>query len=265
MADVIQIIGDRVKYWTEINHPGKKPGTFDRGKSDLRVEFLDIRYGNLVPSEIKPVTIQESEFYNKGSLANKETFSVSKKTTSNFTYTFKEAIGVKLTAKAKIPIFGEGGVETTVNFESTQSQSDGKEQSWNYSADINIAPRKRVNVSFIVNQAKYHVPFWARVQVRGRVHIALQQRHFFAREISELIALQWDPATFAYEAEGTFDATHGEKYVVVVDEYNLAATPGGTYAIVARNPVQSVLDSGVLRDDRIQSEFEETAAMLDRE
>ena len=69
MADVIQIIGDRVKYWTEINFPDKKPGTFDRGRSDLRVEFLDIRYGNLVPFEFKSVTIEESEFVSKGSLA----------------------------------------------------------------------------------------------------------------------------------------------------------------------------------------------------
>src|SRR5712691_2798158 len=263
MADVIQIVGDRVKYWTEQNNPDKKPGTFNRGRSDLRVEFLDIRYGNLVPFEFKPITIEESEFVNNGSLANAQRFVVSKKTTSNFTYTFKEGIGVKLKPTLKIPMVGGVGVETSVNFESTQEQSDGKEQSWSYSTDINIAPRKKVKVSFIVNQARYRVPFWARVQVRGRVFIDMQRNNTFNREISDLIEkLKWTPWTFEYEAEGTFDATHGEKYVVVVDEYDLVATPGGTH--VERNRVQSVLDSGVLMDDRIQSEFQETAAMPDR-
>jgi Clostridium epsilon toxin ETX/Bacillus mosquitocidal toxin MTX2 len=239
MADVIQVIGDRVKYWAQINNPSDGPGTFRKDKSNLRAEFKTLQYGNLYPHNFRPVTLQTSTYINRGSLPNKQTFSVDKKTTSTFSYTFKESIETKLTSKINIPIVGEGGLELTLNFESTQSQTTEDARTWTYSTEINIAPHKRVETSFIVEEGQYDVPFTAKVQVRGLVYIEFKQTNkHFAREISRLMELGWNPTTFDYDVTGIFEAVHGAKYIVTVDEFDLEEPD--------RAAVHSVIDSGAI-------------------
>ena len=222
MVDVIQVVGERIAYWSEINNPADGKGVFDRDRSDLRVEFKDIQYGEIHPIGYKPLTLQASTFENGTSTPDTQTFAVTKTTTSSFTYKFTESLAITLKATVKLPLLGETGLEPTLSFESTQAQTTSAEQSWSYSTEISVAPHKKVTTSFIVHEAQYHVPFTATVQVRGRVYIAFRATHkHFESEISDLIEFQWDPRTFEYNLTGIFDATHGNEYVVRVEESNL--------------------------------------------
>ena len=66
----------------------------------------EITYGNLYPFESKPVIVEKSSYVNDTSLADKQVFSVNKKTSSSFTYTLKEGISTKFKIGAEIPFFG---------------------------------------------------------------------------------------------------------------------------------------------------------------
>jgi Clostridium epsilon toxin ETX/Bacillus mosquitocidal toxin MTX2 len=272
MTDVIDVIGQRIAqdavYQPYPGGGGYGGGTFSRDRSDLRIEFEEITYGNLYPFESKPVIVEKSSYVNDTSLADKQAFSVNKKTSSSFTYTLKEGLSTKFKIGAKIPFFGGTQTEVTINFESTQAQTKADEQQWSYSTDINIAPHKKVVSSFIVNEDHYNVPFTARLRVRGLACVAFPMHYphyswetfYWKHEISELISkLGWNPALFAYDLLGTFEAVYGASYDVRVDESDLGkidtVTEGKNVEQTGPRPdgTSLIIDSGSLRNDKIHS------------
>jgi len=258
MVDVIQIIGERVQ--NEWNRHGGTQWTFRKDKSNARVEFLEVRYGAMIPSAGKLVKLDQGTFFNKSPTEKLEdTFSVNKKTTCTFSYSFKESFGVKLSAKVQVPIVGETGVETSLNFESTQTQGTGEEQSWTHSTKISVPPKKQVKASFMVQEVQFNAPIWGRVRVRGRLF--LQSPTWTVPHLEPDIEgglinlLKWWPGTFEYEMEGSFVAARGDSYFVQVDESNLPMpTPSGARAEIEHT--QSVIDTGRFRDGSLQSDFE---------
>jgi len=95
MVDVIQFIGDPLRYWWDKNVPNGG-ARFVANKSNLRVQYKEIYYVDLSPSTITPSTIDTSSFSNDTDLSAKQTFSVNKKTTNSFTWSLKEEIHNKL-------------------------------------------------------------------------------------------------------------------------------------------------------------------------
>jgi hypothetical protein len=254
MVDVIQVVGERVQ--NEWRKRGKQ-WTFRKDKSEARVELLGVRYGALVPSDGNLVQLDNAT-YNNASPTEKteQTFAVSKKTFTTFSYSFKEGFGVKLTASLEVPIVGKAGVETTVNFESTQTQGNGEEQSWVHTTKIPVPPKKQVKASFMVQETKFNAPIWGRVQVRGRLFLQSPEWTLphLQPDIEGLINdLGWWPGTFEYEMEGSFVAVRGNSFFVETKESDLPLpTPSG-----ARGEIKvSIIDTGMFRDGTLQSDFE---------
>ena len=269
--DLIAKVGEQVKFWSDWKqHYGN--GTFERDRSKITFEYMGITYGALVPSGIKPNTIKSATFINNGSLANKESFSVNEKTASTFTWTLKESVGIKIKADCSIPLIGKWGTEMSLNFESTQAQSKTEEHTWTYSADINVAPHKKVITSFVVNEALYKLPFKAKVRARGRVCVSYPGRYpnyvwqtqYWEGEIADML-MPWGEQMFEFDIEGTFEAVHGADYAVTVDEFALAlsenAVAGSALkdAVEPNGVVSTVIDLGVLSGDHLHSIFAEVS------
>lgn len=246
--DPIDIVGDRVRYWSEINNPSDGPGRFRRDKSRLRIENTSIQYGDINPTSIEPVTVKTSEFENNGSAQAQQEFIVSETTTNSYTWTLQEGINTKVNFKTKLPFIGESESEIALSFESSQSETTTRQKTWSYKANIPVPPKTKVTTTFIVNQGQYNVPFKGKVQVRGLVYIEFPKTgRVFRKEISYLIDVAlWRPNTFNAEISGTFGAVHGQNYFVRVDEINI----GGKVA------TSSTLDSGVMRDNKLVSTFQ---------
>jgi Clostridium epsilon toxin ETX/Bacillus mosquitocidal toxin MTX2 len=259
--DPIDVVGQRVKYWSEINNPTDGPGTFEPGRSSLRVEYVDIAYGQALPLSIDPTQVDSAQWENNSSVQNSQVFTVDKTTTDSFTWTMKE--GLKTGAKfgAKLPFVGQAQTTVELNLEATQSGTQSTARRWSYSATVPVAPHKRVVTSFIVNEAKYSIPFTATARVRGRVYIRFAKGgRYFQREISEMIEKSgWNPGTFEVQTSGTLTGTQGQTFVVRVDENDLAAARSFSVS-----PDQSfVLDSGMLRDGRTVSTHAEDAVQAE--
>jgi hypothetical protein len=275
--DAMQELAKTVKWWSDsfgydpYGRGGRYgDGVFRADMSKVRFEFVEIQYGALRPFNIKPVTVERSTFTNGGSLANKEVFTVNKKTTSTFTFTFKESIGVKIATKAKVPLFGESKVETSLNFETTQAQTGTKELTWTHSIDINVAPHKKLVTSFIVNEEQYSVPFTAKVRARGHVCVQYPRRYNYDKIYweGELDDMKYpyggrDVELWIFDQLGTFDAAHGATYEIktVESEYlptdMVAADTALTHASTGENVVSSIIDCGINQDNKIQSTFAE--------
>jgi hypothetical protein len=94
MADVMQIVGERVQ--NECRRKWGTEWTFRKNKSGANVEFLEVRYGALIQSAGKLVTIDEGTYGNRSPTEKiEDTFTVNKKTMTTFSYSFKETFGVK--------------------------------------------------------------------------------------------------------------------------------------------------------------------------
>jgi|ERR1700733_10107326 hypothetical protein len=277
--DAMQEVAKNAKWWSDTfgynpyGRGGYGDGVFRADRSKVRFEFIEIQYGVLRPFNVKPNSVQRSTFRNGGSMANKETFSVNKKTTNTFTYTFKESTGIKTTTKANIPLFGSGKVEVSLNFESTQAQTNSTEQSWVYATDINVAPRKRVVTSFVVNEEQYSVPFTAKVRARGHVYVEYPPRYrvtknYWEGELDDMKDLYNAGREFwIFDILGTFDATYGVTYDVKVDEFEyvptdmVAADTALTDASSGETVDSSTIDCGINQDNNIQSKFTEIAEL----
>jgi hypothetical protein len=257
MADVIQIVGELVQ--NEYNRQGWGKGHhFNKSRSSMRVEFVGVRYGVLSQSAGKLVTIDEGKYFNSGTEKIEDTFSVNKKTSTTFSYSFKETFGVKVTASLEVPVVGKTGVETSVNFESTQTKGNGEEQSWTHSTKIIVPPKKQVKASFIVEESEFNAPIWGRVRVRGRVFLQSPTWTLphIEREIDNMLNNGWWPGNFEFEMEGSFVAARGGSYRVQTDESNLPLpTPSGVSGEIKHTV--SIIDAGMVRDDgTLQSDFE---------
>lgn len=255
MIDPIAIVGDRIRYWAEINNPQEGAGRFDTYWSTLRVGgFKELQYGNAYPASVDPVVLETAEFINGSSVANKQNFTVSKTTTETFSWSLKEAISTKVSGEAGIPFVAEGKVEVAISFEGTQSKTITETRTWSHSTDINIPPKKRIVTTFVVSQGKYLVPFRAKVPVRGKVWIQFASRKWWGAEIDALINdANWRPSTFDCEIEGTFDGVHGLDYRVKVEEFELPL-PGEVSASAV--PISTrIVDSGVMSDGKLQREL----------
>lgn len=242
MANVIEIIAERVRYWSDRNHPGYH-GTFDEGRSNMRVEFMDLHYhGEIKPYEYRPLSLQSSHYENGGSVANKEVFAVNRKTSNTFSYTFKESAGAKLNVKVPIPVIGDSALDINLSFETTQTQTRANETTWTYSTDINVPPKTVTDATFLVHEGHYNIAFTANVRVRGRV-IINYGRVLWGGEIDDIINEGgWDPATFDYALEGVFSAVSGNRFDVVVKEHALADASGAS-------PRTAILDSNIFLGD----------------
>jgi Clostridium epsilon toxin ETX/Bacillus mosquitocidal toxin MTX2 len=149
-------------------------------------------------------------------------------------------------------------VETSVNFESTQTKGNGEEQSWTHSTKIIVPPKKQVKASFIVQEAEFNAPIWGRVRVRGRLFLEspVWTVPHLEPDIDGLInSCGWWPGTFEYEMEGSFVAARGGSYKVQTDESNLPLpTPSGASGEIEHT--LSIIDTGMFRDGTLQSDFE---------
>ena len=84
MSDEIDIVGDRVAYWSNINFPNVAPFTFQRDKSSMTVTPVseEVAYqGNLVPVSVAPVTVETASWENGTSIQDEQTFTVNEQTT----------------------------------------------------------------------------------------------------------------------------------------------------------------------------------------
>lgn len=215
MPDPIDTVGDRIRYWCEINRPDLGKAQFSRKDSAMRVESKgEPQYGNAVPTSTQPVALETSSFDNETSLPDKQTFTVNKTTTETFSWSLKEGISVGLKFSAKIPLIGKSGVSVNVSFEATQTQTSTIEKTWAYSFDVNVPAKKKVETSFIVAESKYSIPFTMPVQVRGKYSVKFKDAEM-AGEISDLIdKYGWDAWTFDAVQEGTFNAVQGDSFTV---------------------------------------------------
>jgi Clostridium epsilon toxin ETX/Bacillus mosquitocidal toxin MTX2 len=230
MVDVIQIVGERVQ--DEWRRKLNKQYTFRKDKSSARVELIEVQYGAPVPSAGNLVQADEATYKNGSPIEkSEETFAVSKKTFTTFSYSLKEGFGVKLTASLEVPIVGKTGVETTVSFESTQTQGNGEEQTWTHTTKIIVPPKKQVKASFMVQETKFDAPIWGRVRVRGRLFLQSPEWTLphLEPDIGGLIdSFGWWPGTFEYGMEGSFVAVRGTSFIVETKESDLPLpTPSG--------------------------------------
>lgn len=256
MQDPYKMVKDKIVYWCQVNQPNRGACTFSDYWSSLSAgEYKDLQYGNSSPASIDPNVVESAEFSNDSSVADKQTFSVNKTTTDTFSWSLKEGITTKVSGSADIPFLAKGKVEVAISFESTQTHTSTETRSWTYSAEVNVAAKKRVKTSFVVSEAKYHIPFTARVPVRGKVWVQYADGHWWGGvDIDYLMnTLHWRPDTFDAVIEGTFDGVRGMDYKVKVEEF---ALPSATAVSGSEGPISTeTIDAGVMVDGNLHSNF----------
>jgi hypothetical protein len=245
MIDPFAVVGERVRYWSEINNPKDGKGTYVPSKSSMRIHQQDIIFGEVLPGEITPDSVYHASWENNTSVQGTQNFTVNESTTDSFTWTVKEGLEVSTKFQAKIPFVGSAESSIEMSLESTQSETHTTTKGWIYATQVLVPPRSKVVSSFIVNQAKYDVSFTARVVVRGKVHIKFQSGRFFEQEIDVLINdAGWSESTFKVHTTGMMEGVVGESFTVRTDEYALDGTP------VA---LTNVVDRGFWADGKIVS------------
>ncbi|MDS9469791.1 ETX/MTX2 family pore-forming toxin [Paracoccus sp. MBLB3053] len=225
MIDPFEVVGERVRHWAEINNPKDGKGTYVPSKSKMRIQTQELVFGEVLPGAIIPRGVYHTDWENNTSVQNVQTFLVEETTTD--TYTWSLTAGLKVSSKftAKIP-FGSG-TENTVEMSTsvTETETQSTARRWSYSTQVFVPPHCKLVSSFIVNEAQYHVPFTAKVTVRGYVYIKFSNGKYFGKEIDVLIKdLGWSPSTFMVHTTGELDAVVGESFTVRTDEYALDGT-----------------------------------------
>ena len=265
MINPLKVVGDRIAYWLQVTFPQEGAYTFSDYWSTLRVEeYKDLQYGNSYPASIDPNVIETAEFSNGSSVADKQTFTVNKTTTDSFSWSLKEGITTKVTGTGGVPGVASWSVEVGISFESTQTHTSTETRSWTYSSEVNVPAKKRIRTSFVVAEGKYNVPFTARVPVRGKVWLKSAKGNWWGGiEIDTMIndeRYNWRPDTFDCVIEGTFVGVHGMDYKVQVEEFDLSS---GKAVSASEVPISTqVIDSGVILDGNLQSNFDAMAKLI---
>jgi hypothetical protein len=249
--DPIDVVGDRIRFWTEHNYPDAGRGAFVRDKSDLRIAQTEMTYGQILTQSVSPEEVDSGVYENNSSAQDSQTFTVNKSTTNSFTWSMKEGVKAGAKFEAKIPFIGEADTTVELNLEATQAGTTTTAKSWTYSAAIPVPPHKRIKTSFIVNQAKYSVPFTVVARVRGGAMIQMANGTGGKLDIDDLINKGWNPWEFDVQDTGTLAASLGQNYLVRVDESDLLAQE----ALAGRRSY--VFDSGIMRDGELVSTREQ--------
>jgi Clostridium epsilon toxin ETX/Bacillus mosquitocidal toxin MTX2 len=245
--DPIAIVGDRIRFWNAHNFPGHGTGTFKLDKSHMVIASNEMTYGQVLPQTVTPEELDSAAWENNSSAQDSMTFTVNKSTTNSFSWSMKEGIKAGAKFKAKVPFVGESEITVELNLEATQAGTNTTAKSWTYSAQIPVPPHKRIKASFIVNQAKYSVPFTVVARVRGICYTEFDNINFL-QDINSLIKdYQWNTDTFDVQSTGTLDALFGQNFFVRVDETDLVGAGRRSY----------VLDSGIMRDGKLVSNREQ--------
>lgn len=240
MADPFQIVGDRVARAVEKNNPKDGKHYYNASKSKLYIREQDLVFGEVVPGAINPLTLKRSEFINNSTVQNSQAFTVEETTTESYTWSMTNALKVSTTFEAKVPFVGGTKNTIEINTSVTSSETQTESRKWSYASTIYVPPKRKIVTSFIVNEATYHVPFDARVVVRGTIYTNNKgNKKTFNRDIDYLINnLNWNPNTFKVKTDGIMDAIVGHDYRVLVDEYELDGTPVARNQVIARGTWQ---------------------------
>lgn len=245
MIDPFAVVGDRVRYWTEINNPNAGKGTYIPSKSKMRIQSQALIFGEVLPGEITPNSIYRASWENNTSVQNTQTFTVSETTTDTYTWSLTAGMKVSTSFSAEVPFVGgiDNSIEMSTSTTETQTQSTAR--TWSYATQIFVPPHSKIVSSFIVNEATYNVPFTAKVTVRGLVYIQFPNNRYFAEEIDVLInEAGWAPSTFNVNTTGTLEGVVGESFTVRTDEYALDGT---------QREMGKVVDRGFWSGDQLVS------------
>ncbi|NIZ08493.1 ETX/MTX2 family pore-forming toxin [Pseudooceanicola sp. HF7] len=233
--DPFEVVGERVRYWAEINNPKNGKGSYIASKSKMYIDSQSATFGAVVPVDVTPNNVYHTTWENNTSVQNTQTFVVEETTSDTYSWSMTAGLSVSSSFEVKVPFVG--GTETTIemNTSTTQSESSTQTRKWSYSTQVHVPPYSRLVSSFIVNEAAYDAPFTGKAVVRGKVYISFENGHVFHADIDDLITqLGWSRSTFEVYTSGVMTGLIGENFIVRTDEYDLDGTLRHTGDVIAR-------------------------------
>jgi hypothetical protein len=231
--------------------------TLQKGYEDRRLVILDPRadyYGDLAEA-MKPQIGANQVLTNSTSIEQSQAITLSKATTSSFTWSLQEGFKLGMSIKFSVGIPAIASTTTTMSgelsFSATQSTTKTEQRTWQVSQPIRVPPKSEVEAVLFIDERKFSQKFHSKCTLSGYVCSNSPDRidghYFWFHDITNILSKFPQPGftvkngVVFYQGDGSFDGLMGVRTRLDITERPL----GGGAALKNYSIVDPMIDAAI--------------------